>query len=305
LIGLLFCTSASADAYRLTSRSLDEFLPQILIRGQITQQDFAFFSSYANEFKLKSLQVFLDSPGGDVDAAMKIGRMIRSAEGETQIILNKRCSSSCALIFIAGVKRNNYGELGLHRPYFSSAPLSAAQIEKQMPIMRSTVKEYVEEMGITAGFFDRMFNTPPSEIDIIGPRDWEKIVPEIDPTYEEIETSRNARAHGLTTSEYRKRDSLAKSCATYEGLRGYLCAQSTRWGLSTADYQSRSAKAEANCTYSDGEKQMLEAIPRKDRYSHPLVRRRVNCFVAIMRGLPSWDETQPVASPPPVGPASK
>jgi hypothetical protein len=306
LIGLLSCTSAFAEAYRLTSSPIDEFEPRIVIRGQITQQDFAFFSSQVNEFKSKPLRVFLDSPGGDVDAAMKIGRIIRSADGETRIPLNRRCSSSCALIFISGVKRFNFGELGLHRPYFASAPLSNAQIEKQMPIMRSAVKEYVEEMGITGGFFERMFNTPPSEIDILRGDDSEKIVPEMDPTYEEIETSRQARWYGLTTSEYRKRDSLRESCYILDssglitGLKYPECLESTLWGLSPATYRSRKAKADTRCgvSLSDTEKQLVEATPRKDRYSHPIYLQYLTCRVNVMRALPSWDETQPLASPP-------
>jgi hypothetical protein len=307
LIGLLFCTSASADVRRLNESTLDEFVWRVAITGRITQQDVAFFSAHSKEFELKGLWVYLNSPGGDVDAAMKIGRIIRSVWGETYTTYPAHCYSSCALIFIAGVKRHNYGELGLHRPYFASAPLSIQQIEKQLPVMRSAVKDYVEEMGITASFFERMFNTDPSEIDILRGDDSEKIVPETDPTYDEIQTSLQARHFGITTSEYRKRESLTKSCYTYDSsgamkanLAAYVCAQATRWGLSVTAYQSRSAKAEASCDYSESEKQLLEAIPRRDRISHPTVRRRDTCWVATMRALPPpppgwvYDEIPPL-----------
>jgi len=296
LIGLLFCTSAYADVRLLTGDPLDKFLTRIVIRGQITQQDFAFFSSHAKEFESRALRVFLNSPGGDVDAAMKIGRIIRSVWGETYINNPAaHCYSSCALIFIAGVKRYNFGELGLHRPYFGSAPLTREQIEKQMPIIRNVLKEYVEEMGITASFFERVFNTDPSEIDILRGDDSDKIVPDTDPTFDEVRTSLGARHYGLTTSEYRKRLSLRKSCGN-RSSSDTDCDEATIWGLPPATYRSRSAKAEASCDYSDSEEQLLNAIPRRDRISHPIAIHRDNCWVSTMRGLPSWDETTP--SPP-------
>jgi len=193
------------------------------------------------------------------------------------------------------VKRYNFGELGLHRPYFGSAPLTREQIEKQMPIIRNVLKEYVEEMGITASFFERVFNTDPSEIDILRGDDSDKIVPDTDPTFDEVRTSLGARHYGLTTSEYRKRLSLRKSCGN-RSSSDTDCDEATIWGLPPATYRSRSAKAEASCDYSDSEEQLLNAIPRRDRISHPIAIHRDNCWVSTMRGLPSWDETTP--SPP-------
>ena len=178
LIGVVFWTSASADAYVNSNSPLRI---SIEITGDITQRDVAFLTSQSKDFKFKQLRVWLNSPGGDVVAAMEIGRMIRSVDGVTDISLNKRCYGSCALIFIAGVKRFNYGELGLHRPYFASASLSREQIEKQAPIMRDAVKTYVEEMGITDSFFERMYNTDPSNIEVLRGDQSQKIVPFRDP----------------------------------------------------------------------------------------------------------------------------
>jgi hypothetical protein len=175
LIGIIFWTSASAEV-QLGAR-YENFI-QIVITGDITQRDLTFFrESRLKDFETKQLTVSLNSPGGDVLAAMEIGRFIRSVDGGTAIPDNARCYSSCALIFIAGVNRFNNGELGLHRPYFASAPLSREQIEKQMPLMRSAVKKYVEEMGITDSFFERMFNTDPSDMEILRSDQSEMIVP--------------------------------------------------------------------------------------------------------------------------------
>jgi hypothetical protein len=270
LIGVMFLTSASADAYL----SANQFGPNSIdidVSGEITQRDLAFFRLQSKEFESKQLGVWLNSRGGDVAAAMEIGRIIRSVDGWTHIPSGDRCYSSCALIFIAGVVRTNVGELGLHRPYFASAPLSRDQIEKQMPIMRAAVRKYVEEMGITESFLERMFNTDPSDINVLRGEESERIVPRTDPTYDEIITASAAQQFGLTTSEYRRRESLAQSCFTSQFKAKYPdCYDSTLWGLSPEVYRSRSAMVKTRCGISDSQMQVLHTTPRKDQRSLPL-----------------------------------
>jgi hypothetical protein len=218
---------------------------------------------------------------------MEIGRIIRSVDGLTFIGVKERCYSSCSLIFIAGVNRYNYGELGLHRPYFASAPLSREQIEKQVPLMRSAVKKYVEEMGITDSFFERMFNTDPSDIEILGSDQSEKIVPASDPLYDEISTAESAKRYGLTTSEFRKRNALTRSCwDSTPGIPEYEdCREPIMWGLSLEDYRSRFATVEAKCGgLSDSEMQTMSATPIKDRQALPFIAKFTACLVNTMQG---------------------
>jgi hypothetical protein len=109
-------------------------------------------------------------------------------------------SSSCALIFIAGVVRAvdfPRGELGLHRPYLASRPQSRQVVEKQIPLMLSEVKQYIAEMGITDNFYQQMMNTEPSQMAIYGP---------VHPTTSDgaaLPTS-DAKALGLRWDSYRK-----------------------------------------------------------------------------------------------------
>jgi hypothetical protein len=49
--------------------------------------------------------VMLNSLGGNVEAAMKIGRMLRSASANTVVGMNAECSSACVLILAAGAHR--------------------------------------------------------------------------------------------------------------------------------------------------------------------------------------------------------
>jgi hypothetical protein len=59
------------------------------------------------------------------------------------------------LIFIAGIHRNNFGQLGLHRPYLTADPKDRHTVETQMPRMFSAVQQYVAEMGSPAISFNK------------------------------------------------------------------------------------------------------------------------------------------------------
>ena len=60
LFGLLFCTSASADAYFFRSGT-STF---VRIAGEITERDVAFFELHSTDFALKNPIIFLNSGGG-------------------------------------------------------------------------------------------------------------------------------------------------------------------------------------------------------------------------------------------------
>lgn len=127
---------------------------KLFISGKINETDAKALQELSPELERNWFTVYLDSLGGDVLAAMRIGRMIRKYEGETYIgrppnYDEAKCYSSCALIFIAGVLRLSSGYLGLHRPYLSSPPQSREAVEKQVPQLLSSIKQYITEMGIT------------------------------------------------------------------------------------------------------------------------------------------------------------
>lgn len=59
----------------------------------------------------------INSPGGDIAAAMAIGRMFR--EERAWLHVNGVCISACVLILAGAVDRStNFGRVGIHRPYF-------------------------------------------------------------------------------------------------------------------------------------------------------------------------------------------
>src|SRR5437879_3563961 len=102
-------------------------LPHILISGEITRADADRIKSLMPllknaEGKALTPVVLLDSTGGDVLEAIRIGAFLREEQAWTVVEKDASCASACVLILAAGVHRDVYGgaRLGLHRPSFPS-----------------------------------------------------------------------------------------------------------------------------------------------------------------------------------------
>lgn len=203
-------TAARADVQILTDNG--GMIDLISITGTITEGDAKTLRDIENRLAQSRFRVSLDGRSGDVAAAMEIGRLIRKYDAVTLIYHDMKCYGSCGLIFIAGVNRENYGELGLHRPHLAIAPQDREAVEQQILRIFSAIKSYIAEMGITDGFYQLMINTEPSKMLIYTGSEYEKLVPKLDPTYEEIQVALEARRYGVTTSEMRARKAEAERC---------------------------------------------------------------------------------------------
>jgi hypothetical protein len=303
LCGLAAAVMLNASAARADIR-IDDYL-RVWITNEITDQD-------ANEFEKQipvlvnypRFHVRLDSPGGSVAAAIRIGRLVRKFDGDTTIETNARCYSSCALIFIAGVYRVNAGELGLHRPYLAAQPLEAEAVRQQAPKMYDLVKGYVSEMGIGDLFYQQMMNTEPSKLIRYRNQLPETLLPHEDPVYEEVVIAQAARSHGVTTTEYRRRLAQDDLCDKDKSFRFADCGEAVMWGLASSApvFYERKIKAAERCSFSGydpkekGERWRLiqkfspqdQAILDRTRSALqadlPFVRKYDDCVLEVMLG---------------------
>ena len=286
-IGLLLITTLVAEAEIVVKRK--DSTPgqpreaiEVWITGTIAEADAKKLDTFSQQLEHDVLRVYLNSQGGEISAAMKIGRLIRQNEGVTAIPLPARCYSSCVLIFISGVKRINFGEIGLHRPFFASAPQERQVLEKQVPLMLSLVKSYVGEMGITDNLYQQMVNTEPSQMVKYGWSDYKTLIPESDPVYEEIEISYEARQYGITTAEMRHRIQDTERCYNPNDMSRWLaCNEAIRWGLSERVYEQRSQRT-MQCALRDDESKVVDGIPKRIRRDHPIWIRMESCVRRIM-----------------------
>src|SRR5690606_4894651 len=91
------------------------------------------------------INILLDSPGGDVEAAFEAGRIIRKHEAMVSVPLYGKCYSSCVFLIAGGVSRLILGDIGIHRPFFLSSPENVDQSLRRVLLLS---RKYLEEMNI-------------------------------------------------------------------------------------------------------------------------------------------------------------
>ncbi|MDG0980882.1 MAG: hypothetical protein P8O79_14230 [Halieaceae bacterium] len=72
--------------------------------------------------------LLLDSNGGDIQASLAIGQIVRKSGLLTFIDEGDTCNSACFFVWFAGIYRS--GDPGIHRPYKPGAGLANAKLEE-------------------------------------------------------------------------------------------------------------------------------------------------------------------------------
>jgi hypothetical protein len=111
--------------------------------------------------------VVIDSPGGSVEDAMAMARLIREQGYATEIPDGSLCASSCPLMFAGGVARSAgpKAAIGLHQFYAaagSSTDAVAALSHAQATTAR--ISRFLTEMGVDAALWLHALDTPPQAL---------------------------------------------------------------------------------------------------------------------------------------------
>lgn len=126
--------------------------------------------------------VLLDSPGGSVDDALEIGRLILEKGLSTEVRDGQLCASSCPVIFAAGTKRlaGRDAAIGVHQIY--AAALSASPVDAfavagvAMADAQSVTAEITRQLGeggVDAALWLHALETPPDRLYYFSPEELE------------------------------------------------------------------------------------------------------------------------------------
>lgn len=107
------------------------------------------------------VRVLLNSDGGEVLAAIRLGQLLRRNGAEVWVLPDSTCSSACVLVLAGGVSRvvSPGARIGIHRPYFTSeefSRLSFAESQDSYRKLSLLVRDYLSEMGIDNSLFTAM-----------------------------------------------------------------------------------------------------------------------------------------------------
>lgn len=150
----------------------------------------------------KLIQVELDSPGGNLAEAMKIGQLIRENAAFVRVGKDQVCASACVFILIAGVQRTIIpsAKIIIHRPHFEYsefAELSVLEARKTYERAVLQAKQYFAEMGGDDRLFRLLMQTPSDGLRMLSAREITDFgIRGTDSSFEELETASRIKDFG-------------------------------------------------------------------------------------------------------------
>lgn len=159
----------------------------------------------------------VSSAGGDVDAALTMGRAIRKAQMSIVIGDKGRCASACVFLYAGAVYRAPYAPIEIHRPYLGSSNASFEVTQSKYRELEKRIKTYLREMNVSEILFDLMMSIPPEKTKKLTIDEMEKMgMGHTDSTYAEYEENKQANRAGMTKQAWLERKSIAiKMCGKW------------------------------------------------------------------------------------------
>jgi ATP-dependent protease ClpP protease subunit len=107
------------------------------------------------------LKIDVDSPGGQVFAALEIGRLLRRESASLRVGRGAVCISACVFVLMGATEREVAadGRIGIHRP-----SLGDPRRDALVPDMAEQLAHYAEEMGVSRQIVDQMLAIPASRV---------------------------------------------------------------------------------------------------------------------------------------------
>lgn len=188
-----------------------------MFSGSITKAD---VQKLSDNLKSGCTSLSIDSPGGDVDAALDMGRLIRRKQIDVQTIADSgRCASACVFLFAAGVSRLAYGPVEIHRPYMTGSDVSLEDTQEKYRKLERKIKQFLRDMNVKESLYEAMLN--------IGPEDSKKLTLKelddfgmvgVDPVFYEYQENKRAASFGFSKIEWlTKKRQAADICGTIDG----------------------------------------------------------------------------------------
>ena len=198
---------------------------RVFVSGNITREDKLGVDVMADLIatgrqKLSGNTVWFASDGGDIDAAMDMGRLLRRLGVFAVVDKNDQCMSACVFAFMGGERRSVAGRLGIHRPFFPhTQDLPDRQV--RFRYMQKVLKDYVEEMDFPSSLYEAVMLVPPESVRILAAAELKNFFLDgISPSSEDLADAATARHLNLTMVEYLKRKANAPACNVLVAANG-------------------------------------------------------------------------------------
>jgi hypothetical protein len=168
----------------------------------------------------------INSRGGDVSAAMMIGRIFRQESAFLQV--DGVCISACVLVLAGAADRfvKNSFMIGIHRPYLAQTSYTDERAQKLYDDMLKEIRAYLHEMHVSTKLADDMLDTEPEQVHFLSPTELDKYgLASADPAERrrravsrELGDLREAKELGLDRVEYTRRKAIVSRVCAVPGV---------------------------------------------------------------------------------------
>jgi hypothetical protein len=154
--------SAAHAAEIIVREDNSRAVTHVFLDGYIQKLDDGFFK-HLTEALNDHVIVSLNSRGGDLGAAMRIGSFIRMNQWATSVDNGDTCNSACAVIWLSGIKRflGQYDRIGLHSAAFTESG-------KRNDFGNGLVAGYLRTMDVPEEIITHMYLTNPDSLYYVG-----------------------------------------------------------------------------------------------------------------------------------------
>ncbi len=251
-ISLFLSTVANADI------ELHQIKPEgrdaLFLTGEIKRADVTVLERLAPQHRV----IFLNSAGGNLDAAMDLGRILRKLGTVAIVSPDHVCASACVFVLAGSNNRTVGGKVGIHRPYQSRDDATTAEEQKTFySSLGNKVKEYLNEMNINPALYDDMIRISSDSVKFLSEQDLERYgLSEMDPYTEEADSAYQAKELKISKQELLKRKAkIDRDCQRYmnktQSENYGICAVAILYGISMDEYRRRDELAKRECGNRD------------------------------------------------------
>lgn len=118
--------------------------------------------------------VSLNSPGGSLDGAIAMARLIRGKGVSTEVVDGAVCASSCPLVLAGGLVRNvgPKAAVGVHQFYVATkAETAPAQVMADAQMTTARISRHLIDMDIDPALWLHALDTPPQSLYYFSPEE--------------------------------------------------------------------------------------------------------------------------------------
>lgn len=180
---------------------------KVIVEGRIGAADLRAFREAAKLPRARKgpVLVYLNSTGGEVEAALEIGRVLRTLPTTyTMVHESSVCHGACVFVLAAGHGRIADGRIGVHRlSPASGTGGNPGDAKEGLAELRGKIRAYLEFVNVRSVLLDAMQRVPANEMKILREVEVRQFgLNEFDPAYQDRLDTRAATRHGLRKTDY-------------------------------------------------------------------------------------------------------